>query len=491
MKLWLFLKMRKEVVMPIRYALPKPSEKQKQFLKARRKHVGFGGSRGGGKSFAVRIKAIISCLKYKEFKVVIVRRTFPELIANHAKPLKKLLKSGTKDEIASYNKTEKEFTFKNGSTITLKYCKHEDDVDNFQGLECDFLFFDEATQLSEMQMKKITAIVRGDNGYPKRIFYTCNPGGPSHGYIKRIFIDKKYEEGEDADEYDFIQSSVYDNVALMKSNPDYIKQLEALPPKLRDAWLYGRWDVFEGAYFEEFRITPDPDMCHKAGISTEQALEEHRWTHVIEPFEPPPHWKIYRSYDWGYGKPFSCAWWAVSEDDVAYRILELYGCTKTPNEGVRWSNDKQFKEIARIEREHPWLAGKSIEGVADPSIWDGSKGISAAQVADDNGVYFMPGVNDRVPGWMQVHERMKFDANGYAMIYFFSTCKAIIRCMPLMMFDEHIPEDLDSDLEDHCLDDCRYFCMSRIIPPRIIETEYIPISDPLNQYKSKVSLIRR
>ena len=36
--------------------LPEFHEKQKQFLLARAKHIGFGGARGGGKSFVVRHK---------------------------------------------------------------------------------------------------------------------------------------------------------------------------------------------------------------------------------------------------------------------------------------------------------------------------------------------------------------------------------------------------------------------------------------------------
>ncbi|MBQ3651693.1 MAG: ATP-dependent Clp protease proteolytic subunit, partial [Clostridia bacterium] len=39
------------------------------------------------------------------------------------------------------------------------------------------IFLDEATQLTEFQMKTITACLRGVNDFPKRIYYTCNPGG--------------------------------------------------------------------------------------------------------------------------------------------------------------------------------------------------------------------------------------------------------------------------------------------------------------------------
>ena len=436
----------------------------------------------GGKSFAVRQKAVILCLKHPGIKCMIVRKTYPELMANHVKPLKVMLRCGSDNAIAKYNEANKEMRFPNGSEILFRYCDTDKDVDRYQGTEVDVLFLDEATQLSEEQITKINACVRGVNEYPHRTYYTCNPGGKSHGYIKRLFIDKIYEKGEYADDYSFIQSLVTDNKALMKSDPEYIKRLEALPPKLRQAWLEGRWDVFEGAFFEEFRQTPDPQKCHDAGITEEEALQERRWTHVIKPFDIPKDWKIYRSYDWGYGKPFSCGWWAVDYDGVAYRILELYGCTQTPNEGVKWSNKVQFDTIAEIEREHPWLKGKRVQGVADPSIWDASRGVSAAEEAEKHQLWFEPGDNERIAGWMQVHERLRFDENGYAMMYFFDNCKAAIRTIPLMMYDEHKAEDLDSDLEDHACDEIRYFCMMRPIAPREVKEEQIPMHDPLDQF---------
>ncbi|MST57281.1 phage terminase large subunit [Waltera intestinalis] len=463
--------------------LDRPNKKQEMFLKDRHKHVAFGGARGGGKSWGIRTKAILLCEKHAGITAMIVRKTYPELIANHVKPLKGILMVGTPKAAAYYNESQKEMRFPNGSQILFRYCDTDKDLDRYQGTEVDVLFIDEATQFSEYQLKVLVACVRGVNSFPKRIYYTCNPSGQGMGYIKRLFIDRKFKAGEDPEDYSFIQSLVTDNKALLKAQPDYLKQLEALPPKLKEAWLNGRWDVFEGMYFEEFRDTPDPQACYDAGISIEDAQLEHRWTHVIEPFEIPAGWKIYRSYDWGYGKPFSVGWWAVDYDGCAYRILELYGCTQTPNEGVHWSNKQQMDKIQEIEREHRWLKGKTIQGVADPSIWDGSHGISCAEEADKHGIWFEKGINDRIAGWMQVHERLKFDEDGKAMMYFFSNCKAIIRCMPLMMYDKYKVEDLDTTLEDHCLDECRYFCMMRPIAPRMIKENTIPEYDPLNQYK--------
>lgn len=454
-----------------------PSPKQVQFLTADTKHIGFGGARGGGKSWSVRTKAKLMALRYPGIKQLIVRRTYPELINNHINQLRVELL-----EIARYNDKDKVFNFRNGSKINFAYCAKDNDLDRLQGVEFDIIYLDEATQLSEYQMKTITACLRGANDFPKRVYYTMNPGGQGHTYIKRIFIDRKFEDGEDPKDYTFIQSLVTDNKVLMEKQPDYIKQLEALPPKLREAWLYGRWDIFEGQFFEEFRETPDPAMAVQEGCTVEELLHQRRWTHVIEPFEPPSGWTICRSYDFGYNKPFSCAWWAVDYDGVIYRIMELYGCTKTPNEGLKWTPDKQFMEIARIEREHPWLKGKQINGVADPAIWDASHGESIAEVATRYGVYFSPGDHERIAGWMQVHYRFQFDAEGYPRMYIFRNCEGFIRTIPGLMYSETKPEDLDTDGEDHIADEVRYLCMSRPIKP-IIEQEPTVLftSDPLDQ----------
>lgn len=444
--------------------LGEPNEKQKIALQDKHKNVGYGGARGGGKSWFVRVKAFILCCKFAGIKTLIMRQTYPELEQNHIRQLRIMIPL----ELATYNKTEKRFTFKNGSTIDFQYCKNDGDLNRMQGAEYDVIFIDEATNFTEYQLKAIAACCRGVNSFPKRIYYTCNPGGQGHGYIKRIFIDRKYETGENPDDYSFTQALVQDNKALMEADPEYIKNLEALPPKLKRAWLEGDWSVFEGQFFEEF--TDDPEH-----------YEDRQWTHVIDPFDIPPGWKIYRSYDFGYSRPFSCAWWAVDYEGIIYRILELYGCTGEPNEGVKWSPSKQFDEISKVEKQHPYLKGKKIHGVADPAIWASDTGESVADVAAKYHIYFDRGDNQRIAGWMQMHYRMSFDDNGYPMMYIFKNCKAFIRTIPLMMYDETHVEDLNTDLEDHVADESRYMCMSRPIKPVHANKNIQADADPLNQ----------
>lgn len=457
--------------------LGSPSAKQKLFLKDKHRYVAYGGARGGGKSWAVQRKAILLCFKHAGIKILIVRRTYAELLNNHINVMNSLLAG-----IARYNKSDKMFTFPNGSTIKFGYCSNDSDLGQYQGAEYDVIFIDEACLLTEYQLQQISACNRGVNDFPKRIYYTLNPGGVSHAYFKRIFIDRKFQGKENPDEYSFIQSLVTDNKALMESQPEYLQQLENLPPKLREAWLLGRWDIFEGMFFEEFRIEPDFSHMGELGMTESEMLKYHRYTHVIDPFTPDSNWNYYRSYDFGFGKPFSCCWWAVDYDGVAYQIAELYGCTDTANEGVKWSPDKQFARIAEIEKSHPYLRGRVIHGVADPSVWDGSRGVSVYESACNAGLEFIKGTNDRIAGWMQMHYRFQFDSEGRARMYIFNTCKNTIRTLPLLMYDDHKPEDLDTSQEDHIADAIRYFCMMRPIKPIDEQTGEEIIFDALNLY---------
>ena len=447
--------------------LGRAQPKQTLFLKDKHRHIAYGGARGGGKSWAVRTKSKLLAFRYPGIKILIVRKTYKELQNNHIEQLTAELAG-----FAKYNRSDKMFRFPNGSTISFGYCANEGDLGQYQGAEYDVVFIDEAGQLQESWIRKINLCVRGTNGFPKRTYYTLNPGGPGHAYFKRVFVDRNFNPDEDPNDYFFIQAKVEDNKALMDTQPDYLRELENLPPTLRAAWKDGRWDVYEGQFFEDFRDDPEH-------------YQDRRWTHVIEPFEIPDGWTICRSYDFGYGKPFSCAWWAVDYDGTIYRIMELYGCTRTPNEGVKWTPDKQFEEIHKTEMQHPWLKGKNIIGVADPAIWDASRGESVADTAARYGVFFTPGDNERIAGWMQCHYRLQFDEDGYPRMYVFNTCRAFIRTIPLLIYDEHRAEDLDTKMEDHVADEWRYFCMSRPIKPIRAVKEQRILFDPLDMMKRR------
>lgn len=88
--------------------------------------------------------------------------------------------------------------------------------------------------------------------------------------------------------------------------------------------------------------------------------------------------------------------------------MQYSGGDVLPNEGLKWSPDRVFAECAAYEREM-WPK-REIQGIADPAIWDAETGISYAETATKYGLYFAKGDHARIPGWMQCHYRLQFDA---------------------------------------------------------------------------------
>ncbi len=403
--------------------------KQVQFFTSEKRYTMYGGSRGGGKSYAVQRKAILLAFEYPGIKIMIIRRTFPELRENHALPLQSLLNG-----VAKYKEADKAFIFPNGSRIKLGYCEHEGDVLQYQGQEWDVIFIDEATHLTEYQFQRLTEIVRGTNGFPKRMYLTCNPGGVGHAWVKRLFVDRVYTSAENADDYCFIQASVFDNTALLEKDPGYLRVLEALPEDRKKADLYGDWDVYEGQYFSEWN----------------------RELHTCEPFPIPPSWRKYLAIDYGLDM-FAAEWIAVNEFGRAYVYREY--CQK----------NLTVSEAAKVIRD---MNDPVFISYAPPDLWNrrNDTGRSAADIFAEYGVYLARAQNNRVQGWYDFKEWLHpiYDEQGEktAGIKFFRNCKEIIRCIPLLQFDEKNPNDVATQPHEitHAPDAIRYFVAGHPIP---------------------------
>lgn len=325
-----------------------------------------------------------------------------------------------------------------------------------------YLWFEELPEFTDLvEIATIKASVLRGGNKPSVTFFSYNPPMSFSNWVNEEVL--KEHKGR------FVHKSCFLDLPKEWLGEAFLAEAEAM--RLSNDLLYRHMYLGEitGAgeqVFSEFVNAPEKGK---------------QSTHVIEPFDPPKTWKILRSYDWGYNKPYSCGWFAVDHDGVMYQILEDYGSDGTPNKGVRKNEHDVFASIAEVERTHPWLAGKQILGVADPSIWDGSRGPSIADTAGKYGVYFEPADNKRIPGWMQLHYRLRFDDDGYPMLYFFKGCKHSIRTLPMMIYDEHKPEDVDTEMEDHAPDMIRYACMRNPINPPQAEPKPIRLPGPLDR----------
>lgn len=426
--------------------------KQIDFCKATNKYICYGGARGGGKSHVSRIKMCLLALNYPGIQILLLRRTLAELRENHIMQLQKLLNCNDKNpskKIALFKESTKEFKFPNGSRIVLGYCDNENDVLQYQGQAYEVIVLEEATHFTEFQFQSLTESNRMSGNmkvqFTPRMYFTCNPGGVGHNWVKRLFIDRDYKETENPKDYLFIPAQVFENKYLMENDPGYVRTLENLPEDRKQAMLYGNWDVFDGQFFREFN----------------------RSIHVIEPFIIPDHWDRYIALDYGLDM-FAVLFIAVDEKGKAYVYNEIHKSDLIVSEARQ-----VLKSIMR------GLKYKEI--YAPPDLWNRNRdtGKSTAELFSEGDIDLTKVSNNREAGWLNVKEWLKIkkvrhEQTGELIevsdLVIFNNCVNLIRCLPQLQHDEKNPNDVATEPHEitHITDALRYFCVNHIAPSKEI-----------------------
>lgn len=290
----------------------KPHSKQIEFFDAKEPYVLFGGGRGGGKTAALIWKPVLTAYLAPHSRAIVFRRTMGELkktIIDGFGNLPKGVYSKLTDEYAAYD---------NGSKTWFGSADDEKAVRKLLSGEYDLMEFDEWSEWPLSMWKFAAGSCRStrertifNQPHISQIAGGTNPGGIGGESLNALFgcdgRPKRQAPGEDptlydASEYRFIQSLVSDNPAYSEQTPAgvaYRKMLNSQPSRIRAAWLLGRWDGFEGQYFDclDESATKFP---HDEYL---RLVRKQHWA---------PHWM---SIDWGNVHHAYCAWHALIKID--------------------------------------------------------------------------------------------------------------------------------------------------------------------------------
>lgn len=427
---------------------------QTEFLAASEQEVLYGGAAGGGKSYGL----LADPMRYFDnpnFNGIILRRTNDELRELLWKSQELYPKAF---QGAKWQEKKSQWTFPSGAKLWLTYLERDQDVLRYQGQAFTYIAFDELTQYASpfawtyMRSRLRTT----DQSLPIYMRGTTNPGGPGHGWVKKMFIDpapanKKFiakdldsgndlvypeghaRAGEPLFHRRFIPASLYDNPYLTEDGA-YEANLLSLPEMQRRQLLEGDWGVADGAAFSEFR----PNV------------------HVIEPYDIPSEWVRFRSCDYGYSSYSAVHWFAI---DPSYGTLinyrELYLSKHTGRDLARAVLEAEGSE-------------KMQYGVLDSSCWHnrGQIGPSIAEEMIAMGCRWRPSDRTngaRIAGKNRLHEVLKVDeVTELPGIQFFNTCRQIIADLPVLPSDPRGTDDIDPRYAtDHAYDSVRYAVMSR------------------------------
>jgi hypothetical protein len=409
--------------------------------------LAYGGAAGGGKTgYAVR-QGVEDCLNHPGLIVGAFRRNFPDLENSIIKELLELCPQTKSGQVGlgRYNAQRHTFHFDNGSLFRCCYSENERDVYQYLSQEFHVLIFDEATQFTWPQVEFILTRWRVSKpGLPRKAMFLSNPRGVGHAWFKEMFIDLGEPErvhtvelpaadgGKATQRRVFIPSRVHDNPYLMQNDPDYVNRLMSLPDPLRRAYLYGDWNLAEGAMFPRFG----------------------RHSHVVAPVTPPFHWRVFRAVDFGYNDPLCCLWLTENPETgqlIVFRELYEKGLGDDEAKARITSMSADLRRIDYTVADTSGKAKQSQTGLSTFDYW----------AKAPNAIVLTEARKDRVVGWQRINTLLEPDETGQPRLVVARTCVNLIRELENALTADNYPDDLHRTCSDHALDALRYACMSR------------------------------
>lgn len=380
--------------------------------------IALGGKRGPGKSHTIMAQVgLDDCQRYDGLKVLFLRKIQKAAAESFEDVILRVF------AFTPHTLNRDGVELPNGSRIMIGGFKDEKDIEKYLGIEYDIIVIEEATQISETKLDKLTGSLRtSKQGWRPRMYLSTNADGVGLSWFKKRFVEpaRKGERGKTR----FLDVTKIHNPFV---NDEYKDYLDSLQGALRKAWRDGDWDAFAGMAFPQFQ----------------------RDRHVIQGIDIPDSWSKWRATDWGYASPFGTLWAAKNPDTrriYIYRGLKEAGLTD--------------RQQARKIKDMTPPSEKIFIHYADPALWEkknrNDEVFSTADEYKAEGIILTKADNDRLSGKRKINNLLADLPDGMPGLVIFDTVEDLIEEMSNLASDPNNPEDVDTSQDDHLYDTLRY-----------------------------------
>lgn len=462
---------------------------QKLFLKCPVMEALLEGGRGTGKTDCLLVDFMqhVGMGYGPEWRGVLFRRAYKQL-DDVIKKSQRIFKEAF--PTARYvGGTKSKWVFPTGEELLFRTMKNDKQYEEYHGHEYTWIGWEELCSWSSLgAYKRMFSTLRSAHQgvvldgihypIPLKVRATANPYGVGHNLVRgryqlpemrrRVITEEmELEDGTKMEtQRTAIHSRYEENVALRMVQPKYMAQIlmSARNESERRAWQFGDWNIVAGGMFDSI------------------------WNgerHVVDSFDIPYGWKLDRSFDWGWSKPFSCLWFAESDGSPYVRrdgtvvntvrgdifiVAEWYGCVDgSENEGLEMIDSDIAKGV--VSRQQNWFGDRYVlPGPADSSIFDATNDHSIATTMQLEGCQWEmanKASGSRKQGWALIRDYLKGALpednrpREKPGLFVFRECVQWIRTVPTLPRDDEDLDDVDTEAEDHAGDATRYRLFAR------------------------------
>jgi len=397
--------------------------------------VGFGGSRGIGKS-EIGINSALF-LMYKLgifFNGVYLRNTSKDLTIDIILRLElALARDGLKkNKDYTFNKTTKQLVLLNGARLLFHYVENGG-MNSLQGANITHCFVEEPQYMKDLHdiNTRLQGVWRTTEGVVKKQVWCFNPLGVGTSFLKEKFVDKGNEPffDENKNKCVFVKAEIKDNPKL---DSQYIASLENMPEAYKNAWFHGNFDITTGLAFPMLNLENN-------GFRDDTFR--------------PDLFKWFISLDWGYHDPTIVGFYCITDNKAIIKFDEMVLLQKTPDEVGHFIKLK----VSQLDKK------RMVKCVADSQIHNisGLRNDPTETIADcifkNSGIIFAPATKNRQAGYLKMYSLIK-----NRIFFIDEKCKYFWNSVPKLQLDDNprFEADILSSKDDHSYDETRYALMN-------------------------------